>query len=80
MGLREMKLHSDAYLKDRTRAPEALRLKEYAIEIYVCGLTVIKGITTLWYIVNKRKMNYCISKSVIFCMRQYCGIACLLLK
>ena len=55
MGIRKMKLHSDAYLKDRTRAPEALRLKEYAIEIYVCGLTVIKVITTLWYIVNKRK-------------------------
>ena len=55
MGIKEMKLHSDAYLKDRTRAPEALRLKKSAIEINVCGVAIVNRLTTLWYIVNKRK-------------------------
>ena len=55
MGIKEMKFHSDAYLKDRNRAPEAFRLKKSAIEIYFCGVTIVKRLTTLWYIVNKRK-------------------------
>ena len=44
MGIKEMKFHSDAYLKDRDRAPEALRLKRSAIETYVCGFTIVKKI------------------------------------
>jgi hypothetical protein len=50
-----MEFRLDAYLKDCNRAPEALGLKKSAIEIYVYGLTIMKNLTTLWYIVNKRK-------------------------
>ena len=55
MGMQEKKFHSDTYLKTRNRATEALRLKKNAIDIYACGLTTVKSLTTMWYIVNKRK-------------------------
>ena len=55
MGIQEKKFHSDAYLKTRNRAPEALRLEKTAIDIYACGFPTLKSLTTMWYIVNKRK-------------------------
>ena len=55
MGIQEKKFHSDAYLKTNNRASEDLRLNKTAIGIYACGLTIVKRLTTMWYIVNKRK-------------------------
>ena len=42
MGIQEKKFHSDAYLKTRNRAPEALRLKKTATDIYAFGLQEYK--------------------------------------
>jgi len=55
MEIQEKKFNSDAYLKTRNRAPEALRLEKTAIDIYACGFTTLRSLTTMWYIVNKRK-------------------------
>ena len=55
MGTQEKKFYSDVELKTRNRVPEALRLNKTAIAIYACSLTIERSLTTMWYIVNKRK-------------------------